>query len=60
MNFLTRLVTCSDDILKAGIANNGRISATAEHWYQISGGHAWTDATMQRKMTASQTKTDTH
>ena len=41
----------SDDVLNAGIDKNGRIAAAAEHWYQISGKNAWTDATMQRRYT---------
>ncbi|KAJ3495381.1 hypothetical protein NLG97_g3435 [Lecanicillium saksenae] len=40
-----------DDVLRAGIDKNGLISTTAEHWYQISGKHEWTDATMQSLMT---------
>ncbi|KAJ6445279.1 hypothetical protein O9K51_00038 [Purpureocillium lavendulum] len=37
-------------ILNAGINKNGRISAAAEHWYQISGVKPWTDHTMQTLM----------
>ncbi|GJN72545.1 hypothetical protein PLICBS_006618 [Purpureocillium lilacinum] len=38
------------EILNANINKNGRISTTAEHWYQISGVHPWTDHTMQSQM----------
>ncbi|KAH8886548.1 hypothetical protein GQ53DRAFT_827864 [Thozetella sp. PMI_491] len=35
------------DILAAGIANNGLIKSTAEHYYQIMDTPDWTDANMQ-------------
>ena len=38
----------SEDIIDADINENGLITATAEHWYQVSGKHPWTDETMQR------------
>ncbi|KAK5991718.1 Beta-glucuronidase-like protein [Cladobotryum mycophilum] len=39
------------DILGAGINNNGKIASTAEHWYQIGAGNQdWTDGAMQSLM----------
>ncbi|UNI23789.1 hypothetical protein JDV02_009587 [Purpureocillium takamizusanense] len=47
---LLTLTYPSKEILDANFNKNGRISTTAEHWYQISGDHPWTDHTMQSLM----------
>ncbi|KAK8048509.1 Glycoside hydrolase family 79 protein [Apiospora phragmitis] len=47
-----------DDVLHAGINDNKLSNSAADHYYQISGKHDWTDDEMQNQMLSHRAITD--